>query len=74
MSYKNVSIIMQNGMVIQQKDIAKIVGSVEKATGKVAFEIDLSNDDDIYNLIRNFGKSAERKTHDLTRRHWNSGR
>jgi hypothetical protein len=70
--YKRVSIVLQNGMELFQKDVAKIVGSVFKAGKEVHFEIDPNNRDDVYNLVRWFGEDVNKIREDsekTTKRH-----
>ncbi len=74
MTYKDVAFVMQNGMILYQEDIAKIVGTVYKSSKRVPFEIDLHNGKDVYNLVKLFGKDVEqmnRQAENLTKQHSN---
>ncbi len=59
MRYKNIEIVLPNGIILNQREVAKITGYITKANKKIKFEIDLNNNKDIYNLYKNFNKEIK---------------
>jgi len=59
MKYKDLKIVLWNGMELDLREMAKITGIIQKANKKIKFEIDLNNKNDVYKLYKNFRKEVE---------------
>ncbi len=59
MKYKDLRIVLKNGIEICQRDIGKIIGYIVKSNKKIKFEIDLNKEKDVYKIYRNFVKEIE---------------
>lgn len=68
MRYKELKIVLSNGIILNQNDIAKITGYITKTNKQIQFEINLNNNKDIYKLYRDFGKEIKENLLDIQKK------
>lgn len=65
MRYKEIKIVLGNGVILKQEDIAKIEGFIIRTNEKIKFEIDLNNKKDVYKLYKDFKKEVAKSVREI---------